>query len=263
VVARVELLGFTLDTARHHFMEHMALVDVPKEDSEIIFEILVEALRSVDVGSVSDVYDEDHDLGRFFEREIFERLKLKAIAATRDVEWYPQMLSEAFEALDPNVILRLLALNRKNLDLQVAWCFADLLEGGWTAREDLARALPRSNRFLIVTEGSSDAKILAHALKLLRPVIADFFYFVDMEEGYPFTGTGNVLNFTRGLSKIGILNNVLVVYDNDAEGIAQWIKEDCLLWQDGLMVFLEFATAFSEADVAPVGGAIGRAGKTG
>jgi nuclear transport factor 2 (NTF2) superfamily protein len=34
VVARVELLGFTLDTARHHFMEHMALVDVPKEDTE-------------------------------------------------------------------------------------------------------------------------------------------------------------------------------------------------------------------------------------
>jgi HEPN/Toprim N-terminal domain 1 len=221
VVARVELLGFTLETARHHFLEHMALIDVPNEDSSAIFEILTEALSSVNVGKLSDVYDEDHDLGRFFEREIFDRLNLKSIAANHGMEWYPHMLSEAFEALDSNVILRLLALNRKNLGLRVAWRFADLLEGGWVARDEVVRELPRSNRFLIVTEGSSDAKILSHALKLLRPGIADFFYFVDMEEGYPFTGTGNVLNFTRGLSKIGILNNVLVVYDNDAEGTAR------------------------------------------
>jgi hypothetical protein len=72
-----------------------------------------------------------------------------------------------------------------------------------------------------VEPGSSDAKILAHALCLVRPSIADFFYFVDMEKGYPFTGTGNVLNFCRGLSKINILNNVLVIYDNDAEGAAR------------------------------------------
>jgi len=44
---------------------------------------------------------------------------------------------------------------------------------------------------------------------------------------------------------------------------AQGIKEDRLLWEDGLMVFLQFATAFGQPDVAPVGGAIGRAGKTG
>jgi len=107
VVARVELLGFTLETARHHFLEHMVLIDVPNEDSSAIFEILTEALSSVNVGKLSDVYDEDHDLGRFFEREIFDRLNLKSIAANHGMEWYPHMLSEAFEALDSNVILRL------------------------------------------------------------------------------------------------------------------------------------------------------------
>ena len=43
----------------------------------------------------------------------------------------------------------------------------------------------------------------------------------------------------------------------------QGIQEDGLLWQDGLMMFLEFATAFGQPDVAPVGGTIGGAGKTG
>jgi hypothetical protein len=52
----------------------------------------------------------------------------------------------------------------------------------------------------------------------LRPHIADFFDFVDMEEGYPFSGTGNVYRFVQGLISIAVLNNVLVLFDNDAEG---------------------------------------------
>jgi hypothetical protein len=75
---------------------------------------------------------------------------------------------------------------------------------------------------LIVTEGSSDAAILKRALELLRPDVADFFYFVDMEEGYPFTGTRNVHRFCQGLASIGIENRVIVVYDNDAEGVAKY-----------------------------------------
>jgi hypothetical protein len=42
-----------------------------------------------------------------------------------------------------------------------------------------------------------------------------------MEEGYPFTGTGNLHRFTQGLISIAIQNNIIIVYDNDAEGIAK------------------------------------------
>ena len=40
-----------------------------------------------------------------------------------------------------------------------------------------------------------------------------------MNEGYPFTGTGNLYNFTKGLISISVQNNVVVLYDNDAEGV--------------------------------------------
>jgi hypothetical protein len=73
-----------------------------------------------------------------------------------------------------------------------------------------------------VTEGSSDAAILRHALKLLRPHLADFFDFVDMEEGYPFSGTGNVYRFVQGLISIAVQNKILVLFDNDAEGLANY-----------------------------------------
>ena len=72
---------------------------------------------------------------------------------------------------------------------------------------------------MIVTEGSSDASVLKHALQILKPHIADFFDFVDMQEGYPFSGTGNLVKFVQGLISIAVQNTVIVVFDNDAEGV--------------------------------------------
>ena len=99
------------------------------------------------------------------------------------------------------------------------WQFADVEEGGWARRDAFIRPVDQENRFLIVTEGSSDAAIVRHALSLLKPHVADFFDFVDMDKGYPFTGTGNLYNFTKGLIGISVQNNIVILYDNDAEGV--------------------------------------------
>jgi hypothetical protein len=56
----------------------------------------------------------------------------------------------------------------------------------------------------------------------LPPHIADFFDFVDREEGYPISRTGNLFRFVQGLISIRVLNNVIVIYDNDAEGAANF-----------------------------------------
>ena len=42
-----------------------------------------------------------------------------------------------------------------------------------------------------------------------------------MEEGYPFSGSGNLANFCRGLTKIGIQNKTIILFDNDAEGVSK------------------------------------------
>lgn len=92
------------------------------------------------------------------------------------------------------------------------------LDDGWVQPETISNSIGDVRRFLIVTEGSSDAHIIRRAFELLRPEIADFFSFVDMQEGYPFTGTGNLHKFSQGLVAIGIENRVIVLYDNDLEG---------------------------------------------
>ncbi|MCD0076742.1 hypothetical protein HK285_00830, partial [Streptococcus agalactiae] len=75
-------------------------------------------------------------------------------------------------------------------------------------------------KILIVTEGSSDTDIIKKSINRLYSDIADFFDFIDMEQNYPFTGTGNLKNFVKGLSKINILNKILVILDNDTAGIS-------------------------------------------
>jgi hypothetical protein len=195
------------------------LTSLALEEPPVTFDMLAEALRRVNVEEAAVDYHRNYSFGEFFAREIFDRLKLGSVV--KDMYGARYDLGELMENLHHYVVLRLLAENPVNLTRNVAWHFADVVAGGWVERDDVLRGLGAAHKFLIVTEGSSDAKILSHALEILRPDVSDFFYFVDMEEGYPFTGTGNLHRFCQGLVSIRIENRVLIVYDNDAEGSAR------------------------------------------
>lgn len=58
-----------------------------------------------------------------------------------------------------------------------------------------------------------------HAFSILRPDVADFFRFIDMSDGHPFPGAGNLVKFAKGLVKIDVQNNLVFLFDNDAEGV--------------------------------------------
>ena len=73
-------------------------------------------------------------------------------------------------------------------------------------------------------------------MNLLKPQVADFFDFADMNEGYPFTGTGNLYNFTKGLIGISVQNNVIILYDNDAEGVSSFNRTVKLNMPDNMRI---------------------------
>lgn len=219
---RLELMGYTLRGVKHHYERLHRMHGM--SDRPIGFTTLRKALAKVDVTKVNGNYSEDHDPGEFVGKEILKRLSLESerhsfSSGLRPDHWEIDLLLENFGA---NGALRLLAENPANHALDVTWAFTPLVEAGWAEREEFRPGPAVEQQFLIVTEGSSDATILQKALRLLRPHIADFFRFVDMEEGYPFAGTGNLYKFTQGLASIGVLNNTVLVYDNDAEGVAKW-----------------------------------------
>jgi len=116
-------------------------------------------------------------------------------------------------------MMRLLADTKANENAPVVWQYGPLVQAGWATERDFLAGARRTEQFLIATEGSSDVHILKHALALLRPAIADFFRFIDVSESHPFPGTGNLVKFAEGLAKIDVQNQVLFLFDNDAEGL--------------------------------------------
>lgn len=127
-------------------------------------------------------------------------------------------IEDSISYLGGAAALVLLSSNAANSALSVTWDFGMIVIGGYANRESFVHDLDRRRLFLVATEGNTDALILRKAFGLRRPDVADFFYFINVNEGYPFTGTGNLFNFCKGLISIGVLNQTIIVYDNDAEG---------------------------------------------
>jgi hypothetical protein len=121
--------------------------------------------------------------------------------------------------IDPYLVLRVLADMPEYADLPVCWNYADVKSGGYVD-DDSFNPRPPSARWMVVTEGSSDAFVLQRSLQVTHPDIADFFDFIDMSVGNPFPGVGNIVAFCRGLSRIRYTGQMLLVLDNDAAGRA-------------------------------------------
>lgn len=216
VLKCLKLLGYTFSKCRTEYNELVQATPSYIAPPAFSFEDFAQTLKYLDVRRIP-VTDENDDErpGTLAQRIIrhHECTKTNFIKLSR---WD----CEFFENINPYVILRLLAENPQNHNLEVQWRFSDLIESGWVKSEELYEGLAASDRYLIVTEGSSDMEILKKSLPLVAPDVADFFDFIDMSNNYPFTGTGNVVRFTQGLVKINILNRVLIVLDNDTVGNA-------------------------------------------
>lgn len=218
---RLDLLGYSPRTLARKYKEHLNMVPDYYPDDPISFEQFRSIFSPIDLEKVSlDPEFGDYDLGEFVSRYIFRDPELRRHLPS-DVE-IDTDLGTFFENLDPYITLRLLAENEKNADRLVQWRYADVVNGGWVNHDEVVTPLPDASKILVVTEGSSDSFIIERAMASLCPDIADFFHFVDMEEHYPFTGTGNLFRFCQGLSRIRIQNNILVVFDNDAAGVEKF-----------------------------------------
>jgi hypothetical protein len=215
VIPRLELLGFSLEGCRRAYEEGIHRIPDHYPELTIGFDTFRNALRVVNLDRVNtEEYDADFDLGEFARTVLRDPAFQDAM---------PEDLTDVdgtfFENLDAYVVLRLLGENPANLDRDLVWSIDDVVEGGYVER-GIFEPPADASRFLIVTEGSSDSTILKAALPLVAPDVDDFFDFIDMRENYPFTGTGNLVNFCKGLAAIRVQNKIVVVLDNDTAGQA-------------------------------------------
>ncbi|MBH2811969.1 hypothetical protein I5L21_15415 [Serratia liquefaciens] len=131
---------------------------------------------------------------------------------------------DSLSFLHPYSALRLLCTNPNNSNEYVEWDYGLIVDSGWVKIQEINISAKREDIFLIATEGTSDSAILKKALKMLKPNVADFFSFIDVENGHPFPGTGGLYKFAEGLVKIDIQNRIMFLLDNDSEGVDAFKK---------------------------------------
>lgn len=247
VCDRIDLLGYSLEVCEAEFiyLSNLNNFDI----NQFTFNDFKNLLHTVDVTRLSLDYGEGVDLfGRFFERYIFPRLGLQH--KQLDPVYVKHDICQAMENISPYTVLQLLRNNPSASCLNVEWCFHDLVESGWAEKEEISQELVGNKKFLIVTEGSSDSLIIKHAFNIIYPHVSDFFDYVDMSEGYPFSGVGSLVNFVKGLVSISIQNKTIVLFDNDAEGESGFVKCQSIKKKENIEIlklpdlddFLQFQT---------------------
>jgi hypothetical protein len=232
LLERLNLLGWSEDYAREFHEDRRSnreetlafsrysLPEIPP------FDVLAAGLASLDLLSIDErtIYR-----GAESPWHIAAQHAAAEIEGARANSMHPDRIGEIaheISNLDTATTLHMLARNPDNLSLPVKWwsyqevIYEDIDEDEY----DLDLGAKVEDKVLIVTEGNSDTTLIAKAISLYRPHLADFFQFVDMHENYPFTGVGNLTNFYKGLLKIGILNNVLIVFDNDTDGSTKYYE---------------------------------------
>jgi hypothetical protein len=240
VLPRLSLLGYTMEQARVAYddlvtqyadaREAIAEPDEPPGVEPLSFDEFYAFANRYPISALNDTVRHLDDWesrsrpqGRFVDDET-------TISRIPSADHDPATWSErayfgsCITILHPYLMLHILAGNSANLETDVVWQYGPLLEAGWAGPDEFTPLARRTETFLIATEGSSDAHILQNAFALLRPEIADFFRFIDVSERHPFPGTGNLLKFAEGLAKIDVQNQIVFVFDNDAEGTEAFNK---------------------------------------
>ncbi|MEM8917927.1 MAG: HEPN/Toprim-associated domain-containing protein [Pseudomonadota bacterium] len=232
VLPRLLLFGSNIESARFEYeaivanAREIASFGSPKKEPDLLtFEefcdlVCRHPLLSLAGGAEFD--DDEKAKGRLLADNDFTRIPW---SDNSDNFWSESSFFAAKVAiLSAESMLHVFALNPKNLTAPVKWVFGPLVGAGWASRRDFEPGARRTQKILVATEGASDARIIKRALEVLRPDVADFFNFIDVDERHHFWGTGNLVKFAEGLLRVDIQNKVLFVFDNDAEGVEAYRK---------------------------------------
>jgi len=128
-----------------------------------------------------------------------------------------------FPTSDVRYFLRA-ALEASNIDAVLFLDLTDVVDSGYYSIEDrvseMARAelssdYPTNSRIVVLTEGSSDSRVLKATLELLFPHLAEYYSFMDFHAPNAPGGAGQLVNTIKSFAGAGISNRVIAVFDND------------------------------------------------
>ncbi|MFE6892010.1 HEPN/Toprim-associated domain-containing protein [Streptomyces sp. NPDC057694] len=131
-------------------------------------------------------------------------------------------------AVDPRLFL-VLILSSQDPKEVLQLDMSELLMAGYfdsseavstEALQQLRDETASSGPIIVITEGKYDSRVLGRALRIVRPDIAGYFAFWNLEETKAAGGTDRVVANLRSFAAAGVMNRVIALVDNDAAGQA-------------------------------------------
>lgn len=227
-IDRLNVMGFTLDCVQREF-------ELGRQTTIAKFESWAE--DDTDRDWFADEWDFVKDLTfdsylNGFRTLIAERLRPYPLKDHEEADVDPvvtYILSDnedylfGFFAKDIRFLLRL-ACEIVPRDSRVIQDLTELVHAGYYAEdepvcENVTRALvsghPENAQRIVLTEGSTDAKILKEALALLYPHLAGYYTFLDFESSRSPGGAGQLVSVVKAFAGAGITNRIVAIFDND------------------------------------------------
>lgn len=229
VIARLEVMGFTIKRVRHDFEKHRQVeVAMYQEWADAKPHPPWFADKATLIASLS--FDEYLDGLRHV---LAEGLMPKPF----DDNEKPELSSVVRYILDENddyllgfFCSDIRCLIRSVCEIapkpsEVIQDITDLVEGGYYGPDEpvcqqaiyllMLGHLENSN-IIVLTEGSTDTQVLRASLKLLYPHLSDYYSFLDFENTRFPGGAGQLASLVKGFAAAGIGNRVIAVFDNDS-----------------------------------------------
>ena len=232
---RLEIMGYTLDKVKRKYAEGLAnaLKNRQEYNAEVLTAVgdndekhlktlmnggfyhwltLIKYIFDNKITNYSNDLDEHEDIYRFIleYNDVDENLYLG----------YPNIgigyfLRAALEAVEPcsELILDITSV------VTSGYYEEDEPVCSRTAQMHLDSTLP-FQKIIILTEGSSDSKILSKALKLLYPKVESYFSFLDFDTYKEEGGSAMLEKTVKSFAAAGISNKIIALFDYDAAGVA-------------------------------------------
>jgi hypothetical protein len=229
IIDRLEIMGFTLKRSKEQFEEGIAYeierakeystMTLPEAEENILFPVMSpfhpEAVKylenyTFDLWSelIAKVIDENLALISFSNQT---EIQQRDPYLYHILEWhnghsfgFPRyggmhMYRAMLEVVSPNT--------------PVILDFSNLV--GWVGLEDYLCSPPKT---VIMTEGTSDKRILDETLRILYPHLHPYFSFIDFALANMPGSTGHLLNIVKAFVATGVERRTVAVFDNDTAG---------------------------------------------
>jgi hypothetical protein len=229
VVARLEVMGFTINRARRDFesgrQAELAMYEelARGEPDQQWFADDLKLLESVSfdayLAALRQVLSEGLRPKPFHDNE-----RSDLSEAVRYILDHNEDNLFGFFASDIRCLIRV-ACEVAPRPSDVIQDITDLVDGGYYGPEEpvcqesidslTLGHLENSNR-IVLTEGSTDARVLSASLKLLYPHLFAYYSFLDFDTARVPGGAGYLASLVKGFAAAGIGNRIIAIFDNDS-----------------------------------------------